>query len=196
MNKHQGKLFIVSGPSGVGKTTVVSCFLKRYQHLYNAHRVVTYTTKQPRNTEVDGIDYHFITEFDFQQKIESGFFLEWSGEYGALYGTPISVLQDLVSGISKILIIDRVGASQIISKYPGAILVWITVSSDDLLLKRLISRKTESLEQVQLRFSLAQKEIELERKNSMYDYYVQNDDLDAAVLNFYNIVVRCCIVNC
>ena len=191
MSKQQGKLFIVSGPSGVGKTTLVLNFLQRYQHLYTMHRVVTYTTKCPRATEVDGIDYDFISESEFKDNIERDFFLEWSGEYGALYGTPRSIIDDLALGLSKILVIDRAGAAQIVSKYPKVVLIWIEVSSIDVLSDRLIGRKTESYDQVQSRLSLACKEILQEKNESMYHYYIKNDDLKDAITRLFDVVSIC-----
>ncbi len=98
MKQEQGVLFIVSGPSGVGKTTVVTEFLRQQGADYNVSRLVTYTTKSPRSTEVHGSDYHFITQAEFERKIADDFFLEWSGEYGALYGTPLCVIDDLALG--------------------------------------------------------------------------------------------------
>ena len=192
MSIHHGGLFIVSGPSGVGKTTLVTEFLKLYQHVCNINRVVTYTTKQPRATEIDGIDYHFIAQSEFQEKIESGFFLEWSGEYGAFYGTPLHIIDELALGASKILVIDRVGTEQIIKKHPQTILVWIEVSCHQVLLNRLTVRKTESAEQVQVRFSLAQKEIDQEKNEPMYHCYIENDELELAVQRLFDIVVPRC----
>lgn len=192
MNKHQGKLFIVSGPSGVGKTTLVTKFLHQYQNSYNVSRVVTYTTKQPRLIEVNGVDYHFITQSEFEDKIKAGFFLEWSGEYGAFYGTPLYIIDDLALGASKILIIDRVGAAQIVKKYSQAVLVWIEVSSHVVLSSRLMGRKTESCDQVQARLLLAQKEIEQEKKQPMYHHYIDNDELESAVQRLFDVIVLFC----
>jgi len=193
VSKQPGKLFIVSGPSGVGKTTIVMKFLQQYQDMYKIDKVITYTTKNPRSTEVNGVDYYFISEVEFELKIKSEFFLEWSGEYGALYGTPSSVIAELASGASKILVIDRAGAVQIMNKYPAVILVWIEVSSISLLLDRLLTRKTESPEQVQTRFLLAQKEVMQEKNESIYHYRIENDDLAQAIKSFFDIVMKVCV---
>jgi len=193
VKKEQGTLFIVSGPSGVGKTTVVTDFLRRYGKEYGVDRSVTYTTKVPRSTEVDGVDYHFITVSEFEQKVEEGFFLEWSGEYGAYYGTPVSVIDDLAVGKSCILVIDRLGAGQIIKKYPHTILIWVQVSSMLLLENRLKSRRTESFEQVQVRLLLAQKEIDQELESPLYRYYVVNDELKVAVQRIFVVISGFCV---
>lgn len=192
MKKQQGKLFIVSGPSGVGKTTVVTKFLEQCRHLFNIDRVITFTTKQPRSTEVHGIDYHFVGQQDFDAKAQEGFFLEKSGEYGASYGTPIHIMYELPYGSSKILVIDRVGAAQIMKKHPDVVLVWVEVSSLSILVDRLSKRNTESVEQVKSRLSLAEKEIEAERSAPMYHHYIQNDSLDEAIAKLLDIVTLHC----
>ncbi len=192
MKQEQGTLFIVSGPSGVGKTTVVTEFLRQCHQDYRVSRMVTYTTKSPRRTEVDGVDYHFITQSEFERKITDGFFLEWSGEYGAYYGTPLYVIKDVEVGNSYILVIDRLGAAQIVEKYPQAVLIWVQVSSLDVLSDRLVRRKTDSLDQIQTRLLLAKKEIDQESHSPMYGYHVDNDDLSTAVEGLSAIVLPGC----
>jgi len=194
MYKRQGELFIVSGPSGVGKTTVVTEFLRQHGKRYNVDRVVTYTTKSPRVMDKQGVDYHFITPQDFQDKVELGFFLEWSSEYGAFYGTPVSVLNDIALGRSKVLIIDRVGAQQVLNKYSRAILVWVQVSSIDVLRQRLNFRKTETFDQLKVRLSLAEKEINEELHAPMYHHTVSNDTLNAAIEGLFEVFER--VFNC
>lgn len=194
MEKHQGKLFIVSGPSGVGKTTLVTTFLEQSQHLFSIDRVVTYTTKQPRPADVNGVDYHFVDQSDFDAKVEQGFFLEQSGEYGASYGTPIHIMYEIALGSSKILVIDRVGAAQIVKKHPQAVLVWIEVSSVSVLSDRLSARRTESFEQIQSRLLLAQKEIEEEKTSPMYHHSIENDQLNTAIQRLFDLIALYCPV--
>ncbi len=193
VKQEQGALFIVSGPSGVGKTTVVTEFLQQCSKNYRVSRAVTYTTKSPRSTEVHGTDYHFVTQSEFERKVADGFFVEWSGEYGACYGTPVHVMKDIDEGESFILVIDRVGAAQIIEKYPHVVLIWIQVSSMDMLAHRLNSRKTESLDQIQTRLFLAKKEIEQESHFPMYHYHIMNDELKSAVEGVSAIITPRCI---
>lgn len=192
MKRKQGALFIVSGPSGVGKTTVVTEFLQQHGKDYEVSRVVTYTTKTARSIEKNGVDYHFITQSEFESKVQDSFFLEWSGEYGACYGSPAHVIDDIVLGKSYILVIDRVGAAQILKKYPHAILVWIQISSMDALSNRLEMRKTETFEQIQSRLFLAKKEIEQESHSPMYHHYVVNDDLKDAVQRLFDVITPHC----
>ena len=193
MQTQQGKLFIVSGPSGVGKTTLVTKFLQQSRHLFNIDRVVTYTTKQPRSTEIEGTDYHFVMQSDFDAKVESGFFLEQSGEYGASYGTPIHIMYDISLGASKILVIDRLGAAQILAKHPQAILVWVQVSSLDILSTRLSRRNTESSVQIKARLALAEKEIEQEKISPLYHHYIENDQLKVAIQKLFDIIALHCL---
>jgi guanylate kinase len=194
VKQERGVLFIVSGPSGVGKTTVVTECLRQYSDAYQVSRMVTYTTKTPRSTEVDGVDYHFITQSEFERKIADDFFLEWSGEYGACYGTPAHVIKDIATGASYILVIDRLGAAQVVEKYPYAVLIWIQVSSVGVLSDRLKSRKTDSDDQIQARLFLAEKEIEQEAHFPVYHYHVMNDELKTAVEVVSAIIVPRCIL--
>lgn len=192
MKQEQGVLFIVSGPSGVGKTTVVTEYLRQYDKDYQVSRMVTYTTKSPRSTETHGADYHFITQSEFERKIADGFFLEWSGEYGACYGTPAHVIKDVEAGKSFILVIDRLGAAQIVEKYSSAVLIWIQVSSVDVLSDRLYMRKTDSFDQIQTRLFLAKKEIEQESHVPMYHYHIMNDALKLAIEGLSAIISPRC----
>ena len=108
-----GKLFIISGSSGVGKTTLAQAMLDRLGQSSGLRRVVTYTTRSPRGQEVPGIDYHYITVDEFQHKLAIGFFMEYSQVYSHYYGSPRYVLDELRSGHSFLLVIDLVGAVKI-----------------------------------------------------------------------------------
>ena len=193
MKSKIGTLFIVSGPSGVGKTTVVTEFLKQHGSNYKISRAVTYTTKTPRVNEAHGVDYHFITQSEFERKVQDNFFLEWSGEYGACYGTPRDLLSAIKDGSSFVLVIDRVGAAQIITQHADAVLIWIEVLSVDILLQRLKSRKTDPQEQIQTRLLLAKKEIEQERHMPMYHYHIENNELKATVQRLFDVIAPRCI---
>ena len=188
VSERRGRLFIVSGPSGVGKTTVVTKFLHDYGKKCQIERVVTYTTKKPRDTELDGRDYYFISQEEFVEKIEEGFFLEWSGEYGAYYGTQASILKKLDMGVSQILVIDRTGAQQIIKQYSQACLIWLSVSSLLELKRRLVERKTESNDQINQRLLRSKKEVEEEKTNSIYKFNIVNDCLKSAVLRLFSVI--------
>lgn len=185
MNK-QGKLYIVSAPSGAGKTTLVEALLANGPHRLS--RAITYTTRKPRNNERDGYDFHFLTEDAFKAKIEQGFFLEWSTAHAAYYGTPKSILDDLVHDRSYILVIDRIGAEQIRAQTEHAILIWITVPNMITLEKRLVGRATESRAQIDRRLKRAQQEMLLEQQCPLYDYHILNDDFNTALARLEHII--------
>ncbi len=187
MNGDQGIFFVISGPSGVGKTTLVNLFVKEYGIKFSVDRVVTYTTRAMRHGDVDGVDYHFVSEEEFLEKIKLGFFLEWSNAYGAWYGTPQDVLVDIKSGRSKILVIDRQGAQAILAMYPQVVLVLVQVSSIQILSDRLFLRKTEDYEQVQARLLLAKQEIDQEVASPLYHHVIVNDSLESALEELFNL---------
>lgn len=192
MSTQKGRLFIVSGPSGVGKTTVVNRFLLEYGKRHNIHRVVTYTTKVPRLTEQHGVDYYFIDQSEFDFKKNEGQFLESSGQYGASYATPIEVLQGLESGMSYILVIDRVGAAQILQQHAQAVLIWIYIESIQELTARLMGRNTESLEAIKHRLTLACDEMLQEELHAIYHYRLMNDDVKCCVERLSEIILPAC----
>ncbi len=176
-----GKLFIVSAPSGAGKTTLVNAVLDKLSSKYPIERVITYTTKKPRAGEVNGRDYYFLSVLEFERKIKENFFLEWSTAYGTYYGSPRSIVTQLKKGTSYILIIDRRGAEQIIKQTNHAILIWIYTRNLDIVRTRLIKRGTENSAQIASRLIQAQKEIALEQQNRLYSYHILNDEFDDAV---------------
>lgn len=186
-NNRQGKLFIISGPSGVGKTTLANELLAKMGNHYNIHRVITYTTKLPRKGELDGVDYHFISEAEFEAKLIAGFFIEYSKVYGYYYGSPKTVINELALGKSFILIVDQVGAYKIKERYNNAVLIWITPPSMDELAARLQNRATENQAAMQKRLIIAQNEMETESQKQLFDYVVQNHILSQAILHLTNI---------
>jgi len=192
MKQEIGSLFVVSGPSGVGKTTMVTEFLKKHKELLLIDRVVTYTTKHPRAREIDGFDYHFINQDEFESKIEDEFFLEWSGEYGACYGTPAYIIDKLSYGYSYILIIDRSGAQEILKVYPQSILILLEIESLADLSERLYKRNAESDEQIERRLVLAKKEIEQEVVSPLYHYKIINNNFENALKAFSELVLSKC----
>lgn len=175
-----GKLFIISAPSGAGKTTLVTATLERLQSKWPLERVVTYTSKQPRHNERDGIDYHFISPQDFQERIDHGFFLEWSSAYQTYYGSPRSIITERAKGRSFIMIIDRVGAERVKQLVHDALLIWIAPPSFKELQRRLENRATETKDQIARRLERARVEIALENQNPLYDFTIINDDFHTA----------------
>jgi len=193
-----GKLFIVSAPSGAGKTTLVNNVIERLSPHFSIERVVTYTSRAIRSGEQPGKDYHFVPSKEFQQKIKDGFFLEWSGQYDHYYGTPAQVLSDLKSGSSRILVIDRVGARRLMDIYrdtspilsQGIISIWIHTSNIEELHSRLVGRGKNTLEQICRRLEIAKQEMEEEVKTPMYQHTIINDVFSEAAQEL-EMLLRC-----
>ncbi len=187
MNKKRGTLFVVSAPSGAGKTTLVCEVLKALKG-YDIHRVVTFTSKSPSPLEVQGIDYHFVSAEDFKAKIEQGFFIEYSTEYGAYYGFPKSALHSLEEGRSFIAIVDKDGALSLKAYEQEAILVRIEPPTKSALEERLNLRARESRKEIDFRLSLAEKELSAMRQSSLYNYVIINNQLGEAIAEFERLI--------
>lgn len=183
-----GKLFIISACSGAGKTSLVDEVLGRLAPSCPIARVVTYTSRSIRPGEVAGEHYHFLSPQEFKGMIEAGFFLEWSGEYDHYYGTPRHVLDEVAQGQSRILIINRPGAHNVLQylqrKPLGeqgiAVPIWIEVPSIQELRRRLEARGEKSIELIERRLQLAQKEMRQESENSLYKHKILNDNFTKA----------------
>lgn len=179
----KGKLFVVSGPSGAGKSTIVKNLLELAPDLVLS---ISATSRKPRSGEVDGKDYFFLSEKDFQKKIEENYFLEWAEVHGNFYGTPKSFVEDnLNQGKSVVLEIDVQGAIQVKEKFPEAVLIFIEPPNFHELERRLRERKSEDEESVRLRLENARYEMALAK---YYNYRVVNDDLSKAVKEVLKIV--------
>ena len=184
-----GTLFVISAPSGGGKTSLVNALLAHQEFKDILARVVTYTSRQPRPGDIHGQDYYFIQEMEFVAFIEKGFFIEWSVAYGTYYGTPAKVLEDLAQGNSRIVILDRTGAKNIAIAYPEAILIWIVPPSIEVLTRRLQGRGTENRAQIERRIALAVIEMESEVKNPLFSHYITNDFFEVSLNSLKNIVI-------
>lgn len=184
-----GMLFIISAPSGAGKTSLITALLAQdsFKNILNC--VITYTTRSPRSGDVNGKDYHFIQEAEFLGLIEKGFFAEWSTAYGTYYGTPISLLQELTQGYSRVLIVDRAGAQSMLKVFPDAVLIWIAPPSIEVLRERLIARSTENTAQIERRMALARQEIENEAQNPLYSHTIVNDLFEISLNSLKNIII-------
>lgn len=177
------KLFVVSGPSGVGKGTLVSLVREQRSDL---GLTVSATTRQPRPGEVDGVSYHFLTNDDFDRRVEAGEFLEWANVHGNRYGTLASeVDRNLSAGKSVILEIDVQGALNVRKVFPDAVLVFIEPPSMEVLEQRLRGRETESEESLRLRLADAAGELELAPR---YDERIVNDDLERATSELLRVL--------
>lgn len=173
MAEHKrGKLYVISGPSGAGKGTVCHELLKDINNEFS----VSMTTRQPREGEVEGKHYYFVTKEEFVANIEQDGFLEHAEVFGNMYGTPRSeVLRRLEKGRNVILDIDVQGGLQVKAAMPEAVMIFILPPDLEVLESRLRGRGTESEEVVQRRLSQALNEIKLIGE---YDYYVVNNDME------------------
>ena len=174
-----GLLLIISGPSGVGKTTITRGVERS---IAGSVFSVSVTTRAKTEADVEGVDYRFITDAEFDRMVAADELLEWAGVFGKRYGTPRAwVEEQLVRGRLVILEIDVEGARQVKSRMPEAFGLFILPPSEGVLLQRLRSRKRESEEQIQKRFAEAQREIREARDSGVYDRFLVNEDLDRAM---------------
>ncbi|RJP30365.1 MAG: guanylate kinase [Actinobacteria bacterium] len=181
----QGRLFVVAGPSGAGKGTLIGELLKRYP---SASLSVSATTRRPRPGEVDGLQYYFLDEEEFRDQAGKDMFLEWAEVHGNLYGTPrAKVEQDLAESRDVILEIDVQGARQVREKVPGAVAIFVHTPSLEVLEERLRKRGTEEKRELERRLRNA---LEESREKDDYDYAVLNDEFHRAVEEFCAIYER------
>ena len=171
-----GNLFVISGPSGAGKGTVLKGVMARVPDAWES---ISWTTRAPRGSEVDGVEYHFKTVEEFEELRDAGGLLEWACVHDRYYGTPRQPVEEhMAQGGQVILEIDVQGAFQVRENLPEAHLVFIAPPSLEELERRLRSRGTETADQINTRLANAKVELELQGE---YDYVVVNDDLDTAV---------------
>ncbi len=186
--KRSGNLIIVSGPSGAGKSALVGSVLKLVSRVRFS---VSYTTRAPRGTETDGVEYFFVDRAEFESLIGSDSFLEWAEVHGNLYGTSKAFVEDLMmQGYDVLLDIDVQGAGIIRKKRPDAIAVFILPPSFDVLQSRLVHRSLDTETVVEQRLKRACNEISHYKE---YDYLVINEDLGSAIRELESIIVgaRC-----
>ena len=180
----KGKLFVISGASGVGKSTVLSRVMKTRNDLRFS---VSATTRQPRPGEVDGEAYYFITEEQFEQMIREDAFLEYDRHAKASYGTPKAQLEEKLLDSNVILDIEPNGAFAVRAKRPDATLIFIMPPSVEELEQRLRGRGDTSEDQIQVRMERAKWEMQ---QRFQYDYVVVNDQVDACVDQILNIIAE------
>ncbi|MBX3374536.1 MAG: guanylate kinase [Phycisphaeraceae bacterium] len=174
-----GLLLVISGPSGVGKTSIV----RAVRSMLDAHFSVSATTRPRTGQDTPGIDYDFVDEATFDRMIRDGRFIEYAKVFGrAWYGTPRDpVEQALRAGRTVILDIDVQGALQVRSAMPHAFLVFVSPPSDEELYRRLRARGRDDDEAIARRFAEARREIETAHASAAYDAFIVNDDLDRAI---------------
>ena len=171
----KGKIVVISGPSGVGKGTIC----KKIMELINAKFSVSTTTRSPREGEVEGRDYFFVSKEEFKEKIEEGEFLEYNIYNDNYYGTSKKEIFNMIDkGINALLEIDVNGAYNIKKRFPDALLIYIAPPSMEVLRQRLIDRGTEEISVIENRLKIAEEEL---KRVDFYDYVIINDDLDTAI---------------
>jgi guanylate kinase len=185
MSEPSPKVFVITGPSGVGKGTLIKKLLERVPDLALS---VSATTRAPREGEVDATDYHFLTEEQFKERREAGDFLEFASYSGNHYGTLNSELQRcLDKGRSVVLEIEVQGATQVRAAKPDSVQIFIAPPDPAVLRERLRGRGTDSPEAIDKRLQVAEQELGAQDD---FDFRIVNDDLDKASDELESIVRR------
>jgi len=182
--KRKGILFVISAPSGAGKTTLCREVMK---HTDNLEFSVSYTTRSPRPGEEDGRDYWFVEEDTFLEMVEKGEMAEWARVYNHLYGTPKAPLRKAIEeGRDILLDIDIQGASQIKGIFPeDSVTIFVFPPSMETLKERLSKRGTDPIQVIKERWSKAEEEMAM---YPLFQYYVVNDDLERAIKDLLAII--------
>jgi len=184
MSNRRGLLFIVSAPSGAGKTTLVERLVEQVPNLRMSR---SYTSRPARSGETDGVDYNFVTRERFESMLVGGEFLEWADVFGNLYGTSAADTERVLeAGNDLVLVIDVQGARQVRRRRADATAVFVMPPSLEVLERRLRGRSKDSEAAIQRRLQVAREEVEAFAE---YDFVVVNDELMAAVERLRSIVI-------
>ncbi len=181
----RGELIVISGPSGVGKSTVT----KKVAEKIGAVISVSATTRRPSPKEQEGRDYYFLSREDFERLIKEDKLLEYAEYMGNYYGTLRDVVEKhLSAGKDVILEIEVNGAKQVDKKFSDAIIIYLLAPDDEALLRRLEGRGRDDEETIRKRFENAKKEISLAKSSGIYKYWVVNEDLEKTVDEIVRII--------
>jgi len=182
-DSRKGHLIVVSGPSGVGKSSILTAVMERTDSVFS----ISGTTRPPRPTEVDGREYHFLTRRDFEDRIAAGDVLEWTEYGGNLYGTlRAEVLPVLATGSNILLDIENEGGKQIRASFPDAVLIFIRPPTTEELERRLTRRGDTSERDIERRLAVA--EDQMTEALAVYDHIIVNDDLEVATDHVLDIL--------
>ena len=182
--QQRGQIFVITAPSGTGKTTIIRAVRESVSGIGYC---VSHTTREPRDGEVEGKHYHFVSRKDFEQMIDARQFVEWAHVYSHLYGTSYSSMEDELSlGEDLLLDLDIQGADAIKRHFPESLSIFILPPSMEILEERLRGRATNDREDVDLRMKKAEEEI---RRCGEYDFIVVNDDLAQTVSEVEAIIL-------
>ena len=176
MKPKRGNLFIISAPSGAGKTTLAKAVLQQFRDMLYS---ISYTTRKPRAEEQDGVDYHFVSKQDFKKGIKKSRWAEWAEVYGNYYGTSAEFIEkSLSSGCDILLDIDVQGTLQILKYYPDCVTIFILLPSMTALRKRLEMRGSDSKAVIERRLVNARTEM---AQKKMYRHIIVNEKLSEAI---------------
>lgn len=179
----KGNLFVISGPSGVGKTSIIRSVLERVDRVVFS---ISCTTRKQRPGEINGIDYFFISTESFEEMIEKNKFIEWAKVHENYYGTPSDfVIEHLSKGMDVILDIDVQGALTVKKNWADAIFIFIAPPNYKILSERLIKRGTESEDKIRKRLDTAKKELTYIPE---FEYLIINEDLEESIRNLSSII--------
>lgn len=183
-----GRVIVLSGPSGAGKTTLHDRLLKDQVFAGRILRSISSTTRLPRGQEINGRDYIFLSQKMFEYKIRSGQFLEWAKIYNNYYGTLMKSAKDILGqGKNLLLCIDVQGAQLVEKRIPSALKIFVKTPTLEILRERLMARRTDAPQDIEIRMQAAAEELKCAGR---YDYVVVNDVLDEAYAQLREILSR------
>ncbi len=188
-NNKKGTLFVISGPSGVGKTTLAKEAILRIAKDFDISKIATHTTRAKRDGEVDCKDYFFLSAEEFDKKFKEGFFLESTKYDGHMYGSPISAISDLELGNSFVIVTDIEGVKNIAHLHNNSVFIWVNPPSIKDLEKRIIKRSGHSEKILKDRLALAEKEMkEAHDRARVINYFLVNEVFEESVQELEKII--------